>query len=366
MKKKKKTKRKVIKKEVKKKKKLRKPYFSFSFRLVSLIILFIISFGTGIFFMIKSLNITHVENITYDEKGDINYSVCLNDNEFFTDKCLNKDMSYVASLINNIPLNFNYRFGLSDSKVIPKMEYEIIAKLIINDKDNNANYLEKKYILQDKTSNNITRDGNYYIINKEVNIDYDYYNSIANKFKSQYGIDSDSYLEVVLIAYNNVDSTYRIPSFGTTSIRIPLSQQSVQIKMTSNEININQNQVVFKNEFNVSNWVYLVTGITLSIISIIVIIKIIRKVRLIIRNTNEYDKKLNKILKEYDRVIVNTKTLPDKSLYCVMKIETFEELLDVRDNLRLPIMYYNVVNHQKSIFYILNGNNLYIYTLKKI
>ena len=49
-----------------------------------------------------------------------------------------------------------------------------------------------------------------------------------------------------------------------------------------------------------------------------------------------------------------------------MKIDSFEELLDVRDNLHLPIMYYDVIKHQKAIFYILHDSNIYIYTLKEI
>ena len=81
---------------------------------------------------------------------------------------------------------------------------------------------------------------------------------------------------------------------------------------------------------------------------------------------NEYDKLLEKILKEYDRLVVETSTLPNLNKYNLMKITSFNELMDVRDNIRLPIMYYNVVAHQKCHFYIIHEENIYLYTLKAV
>lgn len=362
------TRQKKMRKKVVKRKKLRlkKPYFSFSFRLVVSIVLFLIFFGVGVYFIINSMNITHEEVITYEEEGKIDYSVCLNENEFFNDECLSKDMSYIASLIKTIPLNFSYKFGLSNGNLTDKMEYEIIGKLVISNKDSNSNYYEKVYHLQDKTTDGVRKVNDNYVVNKNIDIDYDHYNSIANKFKSEYGVDSESYLDVIFIVYNHAPLEYNIPSFSTTLIKIPLSQKSVEIKMTSKEVNQNQNKVVLTNEFNISNWIYLLIGLFSSIISIIFIIVIIRKLEFIKTKKSDYDKKLNKILKEYDRLIVNTRSLPNISNYCQMKIDSFEELLDVRDNLHLPIMYYDVIKHQKAIFYILHDSNIYIYTLKEI
>ena len=77
-----------------------------------------------------------------------------------------------------------------------------------------------------------------------------------------------------------------------------------------------------------------------------------------------YDKFVNKILKEYDRLVAETKSLPLFEKYNVMEINSFNELLDVRDNLKLPIMYYNVTAHQKAYFYIVYHDNLYLYTVK--
>ena len=114
-------------------------------------------------------------------------------------------------------------------KQFKDLNYEIVAKLIISDSDNASNYFEKSYILQDKTNKEVNRNKNTYTIDKDITIDYEYYNDIANKFKSEYGVDADSYLQVFLVAYNQVPSQYNIPTSGAFSIKIPLSQKSIQI-----------------------------------------------------------------------------------------------------------------------------------------
>ena len=50
----------------------------------------------------------------------------------------------------------------------------------------------------------------------------------------------------------------------------------------------------------------------------------------------------------------------------MIKISKFEELLDVRDNLKLPIMYYVVTKHTKCCFYIKHNDDLYLLTIKSV
>ena len=81
--------------------------------------------------------------------------------------------------------------------------------------------------------------------------------------------------------------------------------------------------------------------------------------------TPAYQKKLNHILNTYDRVIV---TLNDKSTIVndqeIYKVQTFLELLDVRDTIDKPILYYKV-NNIKSEFYVQDINKTYKFTLKE-
>ena len=84
------------------------------------------------------------------------------------------------------------------------------------------------------------------------------------------------------------------------------------------------------------------------------------------KKVSKYNKFINKILREYDRLIVETSTIPNYEDYNVLIINSFNELVDVRDNLRSPIMYCDVLSEKESLFYIINGNNLYLYTVNEI
>ena len=45
-------------------------------------------------------------------------------------------------------------------------------------------------------------------------------------------------------------------------------------------------------------------------------------------------------------------------------VNSFEELLDVRDNLEKPILFYEIHKGQKSLFVVKSGNISYRYVLK--
>lgn len=355
------SKKKQIKQE---RKKCKKVYFSYSKRLIIHIFLFFIFFPLGVYLVVRSLNIVQTKNLSYREKGTVDYSVCLQENTFYESECLKGGMSYIASLIDTIPLQFQYQFMVSDESVVKEVEYEVLAKLVISDKENTTNYYEKNYTLQTKSKDSIRRNGTDYLLDKDISIHYNDYNEIATNFKSQYGVDTESYLEVYLIVYHETTGDYQIPSTGVTSVKIPLSQKAIQIQLDSKEVTQNQNNTLTKTEFTLTNGIYLVLGILSTLFATIYAVIIIRMIGLLKTNKNAYDKYLNKILKEYDRLIVETSSFPNIQEYHLLKIESFEELLDVHDNLNLPIMHYHIAKHQKSVFYILQDKNLYLFTLK--
>lgn len=361
----KKRKKKVVK--IKKKKlRFKRFHISFGSRLLFYSALFFGSFFLSFYFVGSSFDFVHEENISFKETGNIDYSVCLNKNDTFETECLEKNSSYnyVASLINNISVKFDYTFGGNKVYLEKPLKYKIVGNLIIKNKENSYIYSEKEYVLKDESSDNILTTDLYYNIQDSVNIDYSYYNNIANQFKSEYGVDIDSYLNVSLIVSNEVDAKYNVPNSSALNIKIPLSLKSV--KLEASELNNGFDQTVIKEYLTISDYVTLICGVLLFIFSIYYFIGFISLFSSLFKKKSIYDKTLNKYMKEYDRLIVETKSLPAFSDYNMLKIKTFEELLDVRDNLRLPIMYYNVISHQKAYFYILHENNLYVYTLKEV
>lgn len=317
---------------------------------------------TGFKLITNSLSINNNEKLHFQEKGNVKYSVCLKDNDFFEDECLDSNMTYVASLIKNISLDYNYQFNGNIDNLVSSVDYEIVAKLIIENNDTKTKYYEKEYVLTPKITDSVKSNGTLYNLDKKVNIDYEYYNNIATKFKSQYGVASQSYLEVYLNTYNNANSKYTdIPTSAQISVRIPLSQKAIEIKFNTQEINKSIDKYIASNSIVINGYLKFIVGIIflfLSLIFLTFIFAIIKKYK---KAISKYDKFINKILKEYDRLIVETATFPNEKEYNVLLINNFNELVDVRDNLRSPIMFYNAKDHEMSMFYILNDNNLYLY-----
>ena len=111
---------------------------------------------------------------------------------------------------------------------------------------------------------------------------------------------------------------------------------------------------------------YLIIELVLFIITCIFLHKIIKYVLSLVVPKSSYDKYVNKILKDYDRLIVEARNTIDISECKVVDVNSFTELLDVRDNLKMPIIYNLIVKHEKGLFYIKNGNDVYKYIVKGI
>ena len=146
-------------------------------------------------------------------------------------------------------------------------------------------------------------------------------------------------------------------------INIPLSEKSIDISMDYKNI---ENNLKVLNETNnyLYDAIYLLLIAIGFLFSFVFLTKMIKLFIACIAKKSNYEKYLNKILKEYDRVIVETTTSPVFNPNKTVEVNKFEELLDVRDNLRLPIMYYVVVKKQKCYFYVKHYNNVYLLVLK--
>ena len=342
-------------------------YESFENKLIKQIILMVFTLILSLGMIYYALNNTNKESISYTQNGNVDYKVCLKENNFYSQNCLDENMSYVSSLIKNVGLTFNYDLNTSEQLNV-KTEYEVTAKLVISNAENTSKYFEQKYILQDKTSEGISQINNEYKISKNIDIDYDYYNTIASTFKSQYGVETNSYIEVSFQVFhtNKENEDIRVPSPNPVILNIPLSQKSININMTASGINKQETQNIESSIFTLNNIICLFIGIKALIVCLISGLKIAKMLSLIKEKKNNYDKFMEKILREYDRLIVETSTLPKFNNYFVTKVNSFGELIDVRDNLRLPIMYYEVAKHQKCHLYIIDNKNLYLLTVKAV
>lgn len=344
-------------------------YFGYYTRLTVLVLSLVLSFGLAIVFALNIFDISKEDYLNYSEKSNIDYKVYLKENNFYDTDYLLKDRVYVASLIDKINMDFNYNFT-SDKNIDAIFKYNINAKLLITDINNENIYYEKEYVLLPEKEISL-KDNKTKTIIETINVNYDQYNKIANSFKNNYALNTKN----KLIIYFNVDKNFMNNGNifnndkNKMSLEIPLSEKSVEIKLDTNEIN-NNNKLLLstKNEYKI-NVYFIVLFVLAIIVFILVLLKTIKYVKCLVNSDNCYDSYINKLLNEYDRLIVKTNTSPFKNKddkENIINVENFEELLDVRDNVKKPIMYYVITKHVKCQFYIRNEGNIYITTIKRV
>ena len=122
-----------------------KKYLSFNMRVIITSICLCLFLFCSIFLISNSIKVINLENINYKETSNIDYKIYLKENDFFTEEYLEKNMTYVASLIKNIKVNFNYTFDIDKSNNLD-IDYKVVGNLIIsNQKDGNV-FFEKQYV----------------------------------------------------------------------------------------------------------------------------------------------------------------------------------------------------------------------------
>lgn len=335
----------------------KKIYLDYKTRLIIFALLIILSASSTILLVQSFINATSSKKINYDEMSNIDYKVYLKDNNFYDSEYIEKDKVYVASIIDKILVDFKYNFIIENEADL-NFSYEVIAKLTINDEMSTKNYFEKEYILVDKKDITKTNSKDLYIA-EQIDVNYGYYNSLANRFRQQYGIDTTNSLNIYFKIYkeSNVSDT------SIMYVKIPLSEKAINIDVDYQEIS--NSSFLLKTNDNLYLCILIaIVAILTLIITLICVIKFVRLISLINGKKSKYDKYIEKILNEYDRLIVENSTGPNLETCNVIKIKKFEELLDVRDNLKLPIMYYVVAKHHKCYFYIKDFKDLYIVTIK--
>lgn len=351
----------------KKSKRKRGIYLGYYSRLIFNVILFLSLVVTSYIFINKSIVIQEAKNVSYEEHGNTDYKVFLKDNIYYEDKYLDKNMSYIANLIDYISVDYNYKFK-ADTLFDGEYSYKIRADLEILNAENKTLFFTKKYDLIKEKTFTIENQNEYNIV-ENIKIDYDHYNSLANGFKSSYGVDTESNLIIYLDIYRNIDqNSINNPNINgneTIKLTIPLSEKAINIKMDSMEIN-NKNVITSLDDYYLEDIKYLIIGVISLIVSLYLFIKIVKRLSRLSISPTDYDKTLKKILNQYDRLIVTTSSMPDLEKNNIIKLKEFVELLDAKDNLHKPIFFIEVTPHQKAYFFIQDDDKIILFTLKNI
>ncbi len=330
-------------------------YISYELRVAVMLLFSIIFLGAACGFVLDAFTYSESQSVSYNENSNTDYKVCLEENSDYSESCLGQNMQYLSLITKNIPVTFDYNVKLS-SPIDYSLDYYVVGSLKIVDRDDNQKVL---YTSEDVLvpNTNISNQNDTINFTSNVDVDFKYYNNYVTSYKSRYSLNSDAYLDVIL--YLNESSGPR----RVSSLTIPLGQQTYGISK-SQTLNNNKNVVVEEKGWSMRNYLGAGLGLVFAIIGIIILVRLIKLMLKVSNSKSKYQRKLNQILREYDRVIVVARNgydiNPDKKL---IKVLSFTELLDARDALEKPVVYVKV-NEVKSEFYVEDVDKVYQYVMK--
>lgn len=327
--------------------------------------LFSFFFIFGIVFIILGFNDYKIVKYTYSEKNDVNYKVYLKKNAFFDTDYLEENRTYISSLIDYIDVDYHYSVDYSDL-TSGDYSYKLVAIVRSLKHDSDDYYWEKQYDLTDYKTGSINETKRF-SLDENIKIDYDKYNQILTSFKKEFAFASEGNLEVAMIITSNVTSEYSndpIVISSNINLSVPLLEQTVEarigknINSTSNAINIKQK------DKSITFLIYKISGIGMTLISSIYFLLLITN-KLSHRHKDAYEKTLKKILKNYDSIIANVTNKPALGDLKKVEVSDFNELLDIYNEVRMPINYYQDDINNTSTFVIYNDTLVWMYKIKK-
>lgn len=299
---------------------------------------------------------------SHKELGSIDYKVYLKENSFFKERYLSKGKQYTTELIDYIDIDFNYLY--MGSKITDfEYEYNIKGKIIgeyESSDDEKSEIWNKEYVILEEQKGK-KYNSMFFNVKQNLKLDYSKYNEEAINFKNQFklAIDAKLLVKLNIIYMATIDGTNRkIKNVDSIELSIPLSRTTMNI--TENELKGQQNnlydeEIVPKNMNKVYVWSL--------ILLIVIIISLFNKDKLILNEKTYYIKIYKKLLKNYSDIIVEVEKMPNLENLDILEIKKFDDLVDAEEELKSPILLYEVSKNKECWFIIINDKYAYRYIL---
>lgn len=328
---------------------------------ITYIFLIIVLVFISIIFADRSYRLKKYESLSYKETIATSYRVYLDDDSYYNTPYLDEGMQYISNIIDYVDVTFSYINSFADSLTY-NAETKAEAIVTIVDTDDNNKVIYKNTEVIENTKKDSDTSGT---INKVKNfkIDYAKYNKITNEFKTKYGISAKCNLRINY--YVNYTGKYKglnnISRNTVMYLDIPLSEQMINI--TKNAPAINNSSFDGTSSNTATNTILYVLAIICDLIALVFLFKVVSNKIAVSKETSKYDKFINKTLKQYDSYITEAEHETTNKENMV-RISTFRELLDVRNNVNKTIVYIRI-DDNTSKFEIIDGNTLYYYVANR-
>lgn len=302
--------------------------------------------------------------IRYDEESTLDYKVYLKDNEFFRDKYLEKDKQYIASLIDYVDATFNYDLTLTNSNNDYGYTYKIEAEVnVVNPENNNSLYKSSEMLVPEKSGKGHGHSTTS--ISERIKIDYNKYNDLISKFLETYDLthlDSNLSINMYVDFDGGCENENLENQKSVIKLVIPLTRKTVAIDMSSDVTSNTGGTIKCNIE---SNYVYLIISLVTLGAVIRLIVELIKYIEDSKSPIEVYNSKFKKIMNNYGSFIQKISSDYDMSKSQILKVDSFDDMLEIRDTLQAPILMLENEDQSGVFFIIPTGYNvLYTYALR--
>ena len=340
----------ILKHKLKRKKhKIKLATTSIVLIIIALILLFINTF------LNNKYSISYKENVTVD------YGVNLIDNEFYKDNYIEKGKDVISSLIENVDVEFKYLLELEE-ELEYTYKYEILAKIEVKEKNRtNLIYESEQQLLNTQEQNG---KSNKLEICEKINVNFNQYNDQVTKLLESYQLQnttSDLFLNVNLNIINKSTGEQINTVDKIATLQIPLATRTVEFSIDENVKNA-ENQIAKENRFLKSEYIFAI-AIAVLFVGLLMFVLLIKYILDTRSAEKMYETELKKILFDYKSYLQKINDKIDYNGYKVITINTFVELLGMKEEIQSPILMYTEKDARKTTFVMLNENLLFEYTL---
>lgn len=306
--------------------------------------------------------------LSYNVTNGADYRVNLIENSFYETQTLGKGELVPVTFIDNIEVDFSSYLS-ANKQLNVNYNYNITGEITATASDNGkegsgGKIWTKRYsFVPVKTLTETNSTG--YNIQENVVIDYKVYNDLVNQYKLKAAVPMDAVLTVTLTvnATSDVDGKALQIEPQTVSVEIPLSVSTVLIQ-TKNDGTVPKTLVNTIEIPASKNFVLLVISAILFLGSLAATIFLLKGLRKMTEDHSLFIK-FNKIMRDYNQVIIEIEELPSVKDAAIIEVKTFKDMLDIQKELHLPIMCAKSKDEDltNNMFYIINQNQIFKYKL---
>ncbi len=334
--------------------------------LVQLVAIILLAAVALVSFLVYS-RMNRTQYIEYTEAASVDYKVQYKNNEFFDEEWINKEQSYISSLVNGIAADFKYKMDTESAEMKFDYTYAINARLVIASKTEGTPYYTfEENIVPTKSGRIENRD--YLEIRESAVIDFVKFDQIARRFVDKYGLDGTASctLEVSL----DVNSECGNNGFAeinkvvySTALVVPLATDTFNIRRSSNAP---ENEVKAL-EYNgaAERAFFLIMSSSTAIMSVLLVLVLLVYLHLTKNEDITYASRVRKILRYYASFIQRIEGEFDVEGYQIVNIKTFVEMLGIRDTIQSPVLMSENADETMTRFFIPTPTKLlYVFEIK--